>query len=327
MRRIERLINLIAALLETRLPMTAEQIRERIAGYDQESLDAFRRTFERDKEALRAMGIPLEVVRGDPLGPVETDAYVIPKARYYLPQVDLEPDELAALRIAGEAILGAPEAAEAGLLKLSIDEPTGPSPGPRVVWGTDVAAEQPLLGPLYAALLDRTPVTFGYRAADAAEAARRTVEPYGLVHRRGSWYLVGRDKDRRAVRSFRLSRMSPPLTKGHGTYDVPESFDAAGYVGVEAWEVGSEATEVAIVRFEATMRWWADQNMADHPLREAPEGAVDVELPVANQDALVSWVLGFGDGVEIVAPASARRRLREHIAPYVDGTGNRAERR
>ncbi len=61
MRRIERLINLIAALLETSRPMSAEDIRRNIAGYDQPSHDAFRRAFERDKGSLRAMGIPLDV--------------------------------------------------------------------------------------------------------------------------------------------------------------------------------------------------------------------------------------------------------------------------
>src|ERR671919_1957396 len=76
MRRIERLINLIAALLEARHPMTAEDIRQSIAGYEQSSREAFRRSFERDKEALRAMGIPLELTPDPATG---TDAYHIPK--------------------------------------------------------------------------------------------------------------------------------------------------------------------------------------------------------------------------------------------------------
>jgi proteasome accessory factor B len=78
MRRIERLINLIAALLDTRHPMTAEEIRSRIAGYDQGSHDAFRRAFERDKDSLRHMGIPLELVPTDPFSEVP-DGYIIPK--------------------------------------------------------------------------------------------------------------------------------------------------------------------------------------------------------------------------------------------------------
>jgi proteasome accessory factor B len=66
MQRIERLLNLIAALLDSARPMTAEEIRSRIAGYDQANHEAFRRAFERDKDALRGMGIPLEVRSTDP---------------------------------------------------------------------------------------------------------------------------------------------------------------------------------------------------------------------------------------------------------------------
>src|SRR5918992_1189633 len=107
-RRIERLINLIAALLESRRPLTAEEIRAEIAGYDQETHEAFRRAFERDKEALRAMGVPLEVRPTDPFSD-QADGYFIDKSSYYLPELDLAPDELAALRLAADSVLGAKE--------------------------------------------------------------------------------------------------------------------------------------------------------------------------------------------------------------------------
>lgn len=318
MRRIERLINLIAALLETPRPMTADEIRTSIAGYDQPSYEAFRRSFERDKEALRAMGIPLEVVPADPLSERAVDGYVIPKDRYYLPQLDLEPDELAALQIAAQALPGAGDAAGAGVLKLSLQGDDGPAPGPRVAWGADVAAEQPLLAPLYAALLERRRVSFRYRRG-SGEVATRTVEPYGIVHRRGNWYLVGRDLERDAVRSFRVSRIEGGVRRDEGGYEVPAGFDSSAYVGDEAWETGPDEPSTALVRFDATLRWWAEQNLAGRPRRDAPGGALDVELPVANVDALVSWVVGFGGAVEIVEPTAARRRVVEHVAAVLGG--------
>src|SRR3990170_3791186 len=99
MRRIERLINLIAALLDSRRPMTAAEIRERIAGYQNENFEAFRRSFERDKAELREMGIPIEVVKDTD----DVDAYTIPPGKYYMPDLDLQPDELAALKLAADA--------------------------------------------------------------------------------------------------------------------------------------------------------------------------------------------------------------------------------
>lgn len=314
MRRIERLINLIAALLESPRPMPIEEIRERIAGYEQAEFDAFRRAFERDKESLRAMGIPVELVR-DPLTD-QAEGYIIRKESYYLPQLDLEPDELAALRLAADAILGAGEEAAAGLLKLSVDTPLDPLGGPRIVWGADVAAEQPLVAELYAALDARRPVAFTYSAA-AGEDAVRKLEPYALLHRRGQWYVVGRDLDRDATRSFKLSRMTGPVETLEGGYRVPESFDAGAQLGGEAWEHGPDEPVATTVRFSQSLRWWAEQNMEEWPSHEGPDGALDVQLRVGRIEALIAWVIERGSDVEIVAPEGARTALLEHLAPYL----------
>ncbi len=316
MRRIERLINLIIALLETRLPLTADDIRTKIAGYDQPSFDAFRRAFERDKEALRAMGVPLVVKKIDPLDE-HSDGYIIPKDRYYLPQLDLEPDELAALRIATEAVLGSGQEAASGWLKLSVDATAAPLEGPRVVWGADFDTDQPILGPLYEAQLERRPVRFTYLPASGDESVR-TVEPYGLVNRRGHWYLVGRDVDRSAERSFRLSRVRGRVEALEGSYEIPACFDAESHLPQDAWEIGEEPVS-AVLRFNSSMRWWIEQNMPALDTKEAPQGALDVTLTVANVDALVSWVLGFGSSVAILAPAAARDRVLQRLQPLLEG--------
>lgn len=314
MRRIERLINLIAALLETSKPMTADEIRHRIAGYDSESLDAFRRSFERDKADLRAMGIPIELRPVDSLSEVE--GYLIPKSQYYLPQLDLEPDELAALRLAAESVLGGGEVAESGLMKLSVDAATESWSGPRVVWGADLAAEQPALAAIYPALLERRSVAFGYRTGGAAEAREREIDPYGLVHRRGNWYVVGRDRSIDDIRVFKVARIEGAPQVLEHRYEVPAGFRAEDHVAGEAWELG-DAPATATVRFDPDVRWWAEQNHPDAPRRVLPGGAVDVELQVSNVEALVAWAIGLGPGVEIVQPASARAAVLEHLRPFL----------
>jgi proteasome accessory factor B len=313
MHRIERLINLIAALLDSPRPLTAEEIRRRIAGYEQPTDEAFRRAFERDKESLRAMGVPIEMRSTDPFSE-QLDAYTIPPHRYYLPQLDLEDDEVAALRIASEILLGPGERAGAALLKLSLDAPPARA-GARLVWGANLAAEQPLLAVLYEAVTQRKVVNFDYTTATGA-AARRVLEPYRLLHRNGHWYLVGRDRGRDAIRAFRVSRMEPKVSLVNEDFEVPEDFDAAAHLG-EAWEIG-EDTQPAVVRFDAGMRWWAEQNMASSPLRETGDGALEVELPVGNPDALVSWVIGFGGAAEIVSPEAVRARLIAHLDPFLE---------
>jgi predicted DNA-binding transcriptional regulator YafY len=316
MRRIERLINLIAALLEAPRPIPVDEIRTKIAGYDQDEFESFRRAFERDKEALRAMGIPIEVVK-DALTD-QAEGYIIRKESYYLPQLDLEPDELAALRLAADAVLGAGDEATSGLLKLSVDQPLDPLSGPKVVWGADIAAEQPLVPELYAALLVRTPVSFGYEAAAAEDVERRRLEPYALLHRRGQWYAVGRDLDRDALRSFKLSRMRDPVEPMEGTYEIPDSFDAAAHLGEEAWERGPDGPIPVTVRFLEPLRWWAEQNLSDWPATPGPDGALDVQLRVGRIEALLSWIIERGSDVEIVAPDAARAALLEHLHPFLD---------
>lgn len=319
-RRIERLINLIAALLETRVPLTIQQIRDEIAGYEQQTHEAFRRAFERDKADLRALGIPLETRSTGAAGD-DQDGYIIPKSRYYLPELELDDDELVALRLAAEALLGEAEEAEAGLLKLSMDEPAGSWSGPRIVWGAHVATRHPLLGAAYSALLERRPIRFTYHSAASGETRPRTVEPYGLAYRRGQWYLVGRDVERNSVRSFRMSRAGGGLETLEGSYDIPEGFDAGAQVAGQAFEIGPDDPATARVRFDASIRWWAEQNLHTTSSHDAGDGALDVELPVANADALVAWVLGFGGGVEILGPPEARHRILEHLAPFLEPDG------
>lgn len=315
MRRIERLINLIAALLDGRRPLTAAEIRERIAGYDSDSVEAFRRTFERDKAELRDMGIPIETVKDED----DMDAYIIPPDKYYMPDLDLQPDEVAALKLAADAILGVGEQAGAGLKKLSVYASTADSSAPRVLWNADVAAEQPLLGPLLSSLLERRQISFGYETAGGERSTRR-LEPYGLVHRRGHWYVVGRDIDRDSPRSFKASRIEPPITQLDGSYEVPADFDVDAHVPAEAWDVTDGETALATVRFDRGLRWWPEQNMPAATSREGDDGSLDVEIPISRIDALVTWAVGFADGIEILAPPEARRAVLEHLEPLLAET-------
>jgi proteasome accessory factor B len=314
MTRIERLINLIIALLETTRPLRAEDIRERVAGYTQENYESFRRAFERDKDELRSMGIPIELrLSFDGY----SDGYVIPKERYYLPDLELEPDEIAALRIATDAVRGAEGEAASGFLKLSVDAAGVPVDGPQVAWGDDL--RHPVLASIYEAQLERRSISFEYENA-AGERATRTLEPYGLVNRRGHWYVVGNDVDRDAVRSFRISRIIGSVTMSEGTYQIPPGYDAHAQLPDEPYEIGEQPSE-AVVRFDASLAWWVDQNLQNAPRRAAPGGASDVMLPVGNVDALVSWALGFGEAAEILEPPEARAALVAHLEPLL-GEGN-----
>ena len=212
-RRTERLLSIVVLLLSSRRYLTAEQIRAAVSGYPEEQ-EAFKRMFERDKEELRDLGIPLETGRAsqfdDDLG------YRISRQDYELPEIHLEPDEAAVLGIASRvwqsAELAGAAAGAALKLRAASREADGdgratPPPGiqPRLT------TQEPAFGPLWEAVRDRRPVTFDYRASGRSEVTKRTLEPWGVVNRRGRWYVAGHDRARNAPRVFRLSRITGPV--------------------------------------------------------------------------------------------------------------------
>ena len=105
MRKVERLVNLIALLLDTRRPLTLDQVAELVPGYDA-SGESLRRMFERDKEELRGLGVPVERAPIDAWGSEE--GYFIDPEAYGMPELDLAPDERAALALAARAWSGGP---------------------------------------------------------------------------------------------------------------------------------------------------------------------------------------------------------------------------
>jgi proteasome accessory factor B len=229
-RKTERLLSLVVCLLSARRYLSASQIREAVPGYP-ESFDAFKRMFERDKDELRELGIPLET--GTNMPGEEEYGYRISRQAYELPEITLEADEVAMLGLAARVWRRAElaGAAEGALLKLraaGIDAEDLSQPGiePRV--RTPEAA----FGPLWEAVRDRRPVSFGYRGAGRSTSQQRRLEPWGVVNWRGRWYVVGRDADRDAERVFRLSRIEGPVefTGRPGTVVVPPGTDVRAAV-------------------------------------------------------------------------------------------------
>ena len=88
--KVERLMNLVIALLSTRGYLTAERIRANVAGYGDQTDEAFSRMFERDKSELRDLGIPLETGRVSAFD--ASEGYRIKPDAYALPDIDLTPD-------------------------------------------------------------------------------------------------------------------------------------------------------------------------------------------------------------------------------------------
>jgi len=315
--RLERLINLVIALRETRRPMPAEQIRQRVAGYGQPDADAFRRMFERDKADLRDLGVPIETTPLDRWD--DRQGYRIDPRRYDLPPMHLEPDELGALALALQAT-GMVDEAGTGLLKLRVDAgdpavgPAAPDPG------LGIALDAPYRDVLVAAQLSRTAVRFSYRAADQPldrEPAVRTVDPHALVHRRGRWYLVGRDHNRDERRAFRLDRIDGKVrTVGDpGSFAAPD--DDAGVDDVVPGKPG-DAPATAEVLASPEVAWQVARRARGGGLA-ADGGWTRFTVSAGDPNAFALWALEFGPELEVVGPPELRTAVVARLRGLVEG--------
>lgn len=320
--KTERLLNLVICLLATRRFLTRQQIRRAVDDYARcESDAAFERMFERDKDELRDLGIPIQTGSTSALFDDEI-GYRIDREAYALPEVSFEPDELAVLGLASrvwqQASLAGP--ASRALLKLTADS-AGADSDESSLLGIEqrVRTSEPAFEPLYQAVRDRRPVRFPYRVARIEEAVERHLEPWGIVSWRGRWYVVGHDRDRRATRVFRLSRVVGPVVPigSPGEVVVPEGVDIRGIVV----SMDSEPQQGdAVIQVRSGAGFFLRRRASSvSPDGADPEHWDLVKLPYRDVEALADELSGYGSAVVALEPPELRaavvRRLQAVLAP------------
>ncbi|OMC48270.1 YafY family protein [Mycobacterium sp. IS-1264] len=313
--KVERLVNLVIALLSTRGYITADKIRSSVAGYsDSPSAEAFSRMFERDKNELRDLGIPLEVGRVSALDP--TEGYRINRDAYALPPVELTSDEAAAVAVATQ-LWESPElitATQGALLKLraagvDVDPSDEGSPvaiaSPPGVPG--LRGSEDVLGILLSAIDSRQAVQFPHRPSRAEPFTTRTVEPWGVVTEKGRWYLVGHDRDRDAVRTFRLSRIGAEVVPigPAGAVTVPDDVDLRKIVAriVAETPTGGQA-RVWVAEGRATALRRAGRSTGERQLG-GRDGEI-LEFEIGWSDRLARDIAGYGADAVVLEPQSLR---------------------
>jgi proteasome accessory factor B len=300
---VERVLNLLIFLLETPHPVTADEIRHTVLGYGDQSDEAFHRMFERDKDVLRRLGVPLKM---EALDAWEVDfGYTVDPGEYALADPGLTDEERVALSVAARMVRlgGSPSGLDA-LLKLGgIERGIGLEP-----LGADLGAGSEVLGTLFGAVIERRRIDFDYRGRT------RSLDPYGLAHRRGHWYLVGAGEE--GERIFRVDRIEDLTVGGDpGSFDKPPRFDVRKAVDTQPWEAGHDPLIEAEVSFGPEVAWWAARTLG---LPE-PDKALTARVPVANHDAFVGWVLSFGEHAEVKSPAEMRSEVSDRVEAAMEG--------
>ena len=350
--KLQRWIDLLAALLTHRYGLTFEQLLREVPAYAASarttSEASLLRMFERDKDELRAAGGPIELrhnSEGEELG------YYVDPQEVYLPFIALvgsatrpalsgrsgyralrtltfEPDELhevlRAIELAGS--LGDPVLAshsETARRKLSHDLSQH---GARIEGEETLRGRREKVGAtlreLGKAMLRLKRVTFEYHTMGRDATSARTVEPFGLFFQSGHWYLAGRDVEKDAVRNFRVGRISDlqsnAKTRQRADFEIPRGFRLSTHArSRKAWELGDGDAEVAIVEF----RGGTGAVKAAESLGTAIRGAARRRrFQVRRPDVFARWLLSFaGDARPLEPPAlvdAFRELVRQTLARY-----------
>ncbi|MGA9746476.1 MAG: WYL domain-containing protein [Nocardioides sp.] len=314
-RKSERLLNLLITLLVARSYVSKARIREVIEDYQTSSDDAFEKMFERDKEELRSLGIPIEVGSADK-GFDDEPGYRVERSAFELPDIDLEPEEAAVIGLAARVWqhAGLAAATSDALVKLkaaglSVDRAALDLVQPQI------AAEEPAFEPFWNATRTRTEITFDYRRSNGPEVTTRHLQPWGVVSYRGRWYVAGHDVDREATRMFRLSRVvgTPVPAKRGGTFVVPEGTDLRQVTSALA-PATPDRQAVMLVR-----------EGAGHGLRrhsepvegDAPVGWDRLSVRYSGGGGILDEVLGYGADVIVVEPQELRSAVVDRLQGIV----------
>ena len=355
-RKTRRWLDLIAYLVGCRYPVAVERIMEQVPAYarrleaaEQEvdearartARESVRRMFERDKDELRAAGIPIESVKLDiDYGATRIDAYQLSRKDFHLPYLriaseaagdppqgrepgmELSAAESATAFRALEAVSqlpGFPLADEAGAAwrKLSFDL-TPPPTGAPVLFADRAGTAQLVTRnrAITDGLLRRKRLTFSYYGIYRGRSTERRVRPYGLFFQQGHWYLVGHDEDREELRVFRVDRMDEPVVNPRSPntpdYEIPEDFSLIAYRDREAWELGAEDGDSlrALVRFEFPTSLWAERNRLGELEREEEAGATVRSFQVHQVDPFLRWILSRRGEARVIDPPDIAERVR-----------------
>jgi proteasome accessory factor C len=312
--RLERLTNLVLVLLDANAPLSLREITDRVAGYPA-GKESVRQAFERDKRALRDLGIPVTNVA---IPGADQVGYVIRAEDYYLPELGLDEAEAQALAFAVAAVHLGGTAGRDALSTLG----QGATDGATAV---AVLPSLPALSTIHEALRSRALLRFGYHGRE------REVEPYGLSFRNAAWYLVARDRSANSeVRTFRVDRMQTAPELGEaGAYTVPPDLDLAQEIHLLPFSsLPGEQEELPIAELEV------DARLAREVAAIVPTGAVEawgedgsarIRLSVGDLPAFVSFVAGLGDTAVVHGPPEIRQAVIDRLTEMRDRAPSRME--
>jgi proteasome accessory factor C len=311
--KLIRQLSLVAFLMAERRLLTARDVKSNVEGYSEMSDEAFARRYYSDRAELLALGVPLQSQRDEFTG---EELYTLRSENYFLDQLELDDDELAALQTAFYLLEG--QFAYAEPLRLALqnlalgrpgfEEPTTQTAVRVEVLDPDYSPEMPgRLGKLEGAISKQRTIKFPYYSISRNRQGERTVNPYGLLSDNGSWYLIGQDLDRKDIRTFRVSRIRGDIkfaTRRERDFRIPADFDIDLYRGRPPWQIGDIEGE-ARIELAGDTAWWVERAFGN--AGELGDGVFVTGYSSLPQ--LASWILRQDGRAIPLEPDELRREV------------------
>jgi len=309
--KLIRQLSLVAFLMAERRALTARDVKSNVEGYSEMSDEAFARRFYSDRAELLSLGVPLQSQRDEFTG---EELYTLRSEQYFLPQLELEDEELAALQTAFYLLEG--KFAYAEPLRLALQNLALGRPG-FVEAPTETASRVEVLDPDYSpetpgrlaklenAISKQRTVRFVYWSISRDEESERTLNPYALLSDNGLWYVVGHDLDREEIRTFRVSRIRGDIkfaTRRERDFRAPADFDVELYRGRPPWQIG-DLVGTARIEVRGDTAWWVRRVFGSTGRLE--DGVFVTDYSSIPQ--LASWVLRQNGRAVPLEPAELRR--------------------
>ncbi|WP_423260861.1 helix-turn-helix transcriptional regulator [Herbiconiux sp. 11R-BC] len=300
----ERLFSLVLALLATDAGLTKNEILSTVQGYRQRYDPAgdntsLERQFERDKDDIRELGVPLETTEppGEP-GNNQSLRYRIPRAAYELPaDISFSDAETTLLNLAAMAWREGSLSRESQRALLKLRSIGGDTSEPVLGYAPRIRTRDAAFDPLSDALSRRLIVSFPYLKPGDAAARLRTVSPLALVQHQGRWHLKGIDNGVGEPRTFLLSRITGPVKLTRQSFEL-----APGSYASSALEELDEIWESNLAELE--VRPGTDAAVRLSRRRGAEPGDGDrVRLHFTDVNLLADELAGFGPEVRVLGPA------------------------
>jgi proteasome accessory factor B len=322
----ERLFSLVLALLATENGLTKSEILSTVQGYRQRfsrsgNNASLERQFERDKDDIRELGVPLETVEspGD-TGNNQHLRYRIKKGSYDLPpDLRFSPEEITLLSLAGTVWREGSLSAESRRAIMKLRSLGVESDTPILGYAPRLRAREAAFDPLSVALERKSVVTFLYLKPGEPSARRRTVAPLALVQHLGRWHLHGIDQDVHEPRTFLLSRIVDTVEFTTTTFE-PDGTDFASHALDELERIWS----ANVAEIEVIADTDAATRLGKRYGTQSP-GQTRLRVHYSDINILADELAGYGPEVLVHSPDVLRGkvldRLRQTIAAHSDQKG------